>query len=342
VNLKLNVRHLELLELLPVYPKFLTVNQLITKLAVQHEYKDFDEQNIKRNLQRDLKQLEQYGITESGDSPEGFKWSLAKDSLYLTAQLSPADALCFAIIEQFVQPVMPNILSPYLTRLFEKSKLLLSNLHYHNKLKTWLDKVYIENKGQPLIPAKIDNEVRCCVYDALLSENILQLEYKNKSGELSNAIVQPLGLVVRAHIQYLIVQYVGYDDIRMLAMNRITSCINTNKNFNYPTAFSLKKYVLSGTTGLAYNDVPIEFEGLFSGFAAEIIMETPISENQKASLFPLETGDKLLVKASLTMNYDFETWLLGLANHVEVLKPESLRNLMREKLKAAVQLYCED
>ena len=339
MNLKLNVRHLELLELLPVYPKFLTVNQLITKLAVQHEYKDLDEQNIKRSLQRDLKQLEQYGITESGDSPEGFKWSLVKDSMYLTAQLSPADALCFAIIEQFTQQVMPNILSPYLTRIFEKSTRILNSLNYHNKLKTWLDKVYIENKGQPLIPAKIDNQVRCCVYDALLAENILQLAYKKKNGELSNATVQPLGLVVRAHIQYLIVQYCGYDDIRMLAMNRITSCDTTNESFNYPADFNLSEYVLSGTTGLAYSDNPIEFEGVFSGFSAEIIIETPIAENQQTCSYPTVTGDKLLVKASFTMNYDFETWLLGLANHVEVLKPESLRNSMRKKLNAAAKLY---
>ena len=176
MNLKLNIRHLELLELLPVYPKFSTVKQLVEKLSNQHEYKDLDDKNIKRNLQRDLKQLEQYSITESGDSPEGFKWSLVKDSMYLTAQLSPSDALCFAIIEQFIQPIIPNVLSPYLSRTFEKSTQILNKLSYHNKLKTWLDKVYIENKGQPLIPAKIDNEVRCCVYDALLAENILLSE----------------------------------------------------------------------------------------------------------------------------------------------------------------------
>ncbi|GAW94652.1 MULTISPECIES: helix-turn-helix transcriptional regulator [Colwellia] len=339
MNLKLNVRHLELLELLPIYPKFLTVNQLVVKLANQHAYKDHDEQNIKRNLQRDLKQLEQYGITESGDSPEGLKWSLVKGSMYLTAQLSPADALCFAIIEQFIQPMMPNVLSPYLTRIFKKSTQILANLNYHSKLKTWLDKVYIENKGQPLIPAEIDNMVRCCVYDALLAENILEIEYKNKSGELSNASVQPLGLVVRAHIQYLIVQYCGYDDVRMLAMNRIISCENSHKTFDYPDDFNLKEYVLKGTTGLAYSDSPIEFEGIFTGFAAEIIMETPIAKNQQTSTYRTDAEDKLLVKASLTMNYDFETWLLGLANHVEVLKPVSLRNLMREKLRAAVQLY---
>jgi hypothetical protein len=339
VNLKLNVRHLELLELLPVYPKFLTVNQLVVKLASQHEYKDHDEQNIKRNLQRDLKQLEQYGITESGESPEGLKWSLVKDSMYLTAQLSPADALCFAIIEQFTQHILPNILSPYLTRIFEKSTGILNNLNYHNKLKTWLDKVFIENKGQPLVPAKINHEVRCCVYDALLAENILQLEYKKKNGEVSNATVQPLGLVVRAHIQYLIVRYSGYDNIRMLAMNRITSCDNSNDGFNYPADFNLSEYVLSGTTGLAYSDNPIEFEGVFSGFAAEIVIETPISENQQTCTYPTVTGDKILVKASITMNYDFEAWLLGLANHVEVLKPESLRNSMRKKLSAAAKLY---
>ncbi|MBU2872120.1 WYL domain-containing protein [Colwellia sp. E2M01] len=339
MNLKLNIRHLELLELLPVYPKFSTVKQLVEKLSNQHEYKDSDVKNITRNLQRDLKQLEQYSITESGDSPEGLKWSLVKDSMYLTAQLSPSDALCFAIIEQFIQPIMPNVLSPYLTRTFEKSTRILNKLSYHNKLKTWLDKVYIENKGQPLIPAKIDNEVRCCVYDALLTENILLLEYKNKSGELSNATVQPLGLVVRAHIQYLIVQYQGYSDIRMLAMNRIISCNMSTENFDYPTDFSLKHYVLNGTTGVAFADEPIAFEGIFSGFAAELVLETPITENQKNTPYPTVDGDKLLVKASLTMNYDFETWLLGLANYVEVLKPHSLRNAMQERLSAAAKLY---
>lgn len=339
MNLKLNIRHLELLELLPVYPKFSTVKQLVEKLSNQHEYKDLDDKNIKRNLQRDLKQLEQYSITESGDSPEGFKWSLVKDSMYLTAQLSPSDALCFAIIEQFIQPIIPNVLSPYLSRTFEKSTQILNKLSYHNKLKTWLDKVYIENKGQPLIPAKIDNEVRCCVYDALLAENILLLEYKNKSGELSNATVQPLGLVVRAHIQYLIVQYQDYDDIRMLAMNRIISCDMSTESFDYPSNFNLKKYVLNGITGVAYANEPIAFEGVFSGFAAELILETPITENQQTTPYPTVNGDRLLVKASLTLNYDFETWLLGLANNVEVLKPKSLRNSIREKLSAATQLY---
>ena len=339
MNLKLNVRHLELLELLPVYPKFLTVKQLVEKLANQYEHKDHEEQNIKRNLQRDLKQLEQYGITESGDSPEGLKWSLVKDSMYLTAQLSPADALCFAIIEQFTQPIMPNVLSPYLTRIFSKAKEILNNLKYHNKLKTWLDKVYIESKGQPLIPAKIDNEVRCCVYDALLTEKVINIDYRNKSGELSSALIQPLGLVVRAHIQYLIVQYRGYDDIRMLAMNRFTLCKNTHEPFKYPSNFNLKEYVAKGTTGLAYNDNQIEFEGVFSGYAAEVISETPISENQQTSIYATENGDKLLVKASLMMNYDFETWLLGLANHVEVLKPASLRSLIKEKLNSAASLY---
>jgi predicted DNA-binding transcriptional regulator YafY len=125
----------------------------------------------------------------------------------------------------------------------------------------------------------------------------------------------------------------------MLAMNRITSCENTHENFGYPKNFNLKEYVLKGTTGLAYSDSPIEFEGIFSDFAADIIKETPIAENQKTSLCSSVSGDKLLVKASLTMNYDFEAWLLGLAHHVEVLKPVSLRESMREKLNAAVKLY---
>jgi hypothetical protein len=338
MNLKLNVRHLELLELIPIYPKFLTVSQLAEKLTPRYEYKDQELPNIKRNLQRDLKQLEVLGITQCGDSPEGLKWSLVKDSMYLTAQLSPADALCFAIIERFIQPVMPNVLSPYLTRVFEKSSQLLNDLKYHNSLKSWLDKVIIENKGQPLVAAKINNKVRIKVYDALLAENKLEVEYRNKSGEFNTSLIYPLGLVVRSHIQYLIVQYCGYDDVRMLAMNRIVSCRNTSLPFDVPADFNLKEYVSSGNTGLLYGENPINFEGVFSGYAAEIILETPISENQQTSPY-LESKDKVLVKATLNMNYDFEIWLLGLANHVKVLQPISLQNLMREKINLAAKLY---
>jgi hypothetical protein len=125
----------------------------------------------------------------------------------------------------------------------------------------------------------------------------------------------------------------------MLAMNRITSCKRTNVNFDYPIEFNLKEYVQRGKTGLAYSDSPVEFEGVFTGFAAEIVMETAIAENQTLSFYPSENDDKLLVKASITLNYDFETWLLGLANNVEVIKPESLRLLLIERLQAAVKLY---
>lgn len=339
MNLKLNVRHLELLELLPVAPKFLTVNQLVAKLATQHHYKDHSEASLKRNLQRDLKQLESYSITQSGDSPEGLKWSLVKDSMYLTAQLSPADALCFVIIQRFIQPVFPNVLSPYLNRVFEKSAEILNNLNYHNQLTTWLDKIYIEHKGQPLIPASIDEAVRSNVYDALLIEKLITIKYRKKNGEFSSATVAPLGMVIRSHIQYLVVQYQGYSDIRMLAMNRINFCEVSNDIFDYPISFNLKEYVEQGKAGFVYKNTPDDFEAIFSDFAADLIAETPLSENQTTSIYPTESGHKILVKAKLPMNYDIETWLLGLGPYVEVVKPVKLRETIKEKLIAAAALY---
>jgi len=342
MSLKFSVRHFALINLLPTYPKWKSVNQLKPLLE-----DNIGEVVTTRTIQRDLEKLSGYGITCFSDSPDGYKWSVDEDALTVFAQMTPADALCFVIIKKVALPLLPNIISPYLSRLFNKAELTLSQLKSSAKLKTWADKVYLELRGQPLIAAPINNDIKQTIYESLLHEQILQIEYQKQSSEIKQSKVKPLGLVVRSHIQYLVVEYhdlqnnlsddlpTNFPEYRLLALNRFIQCKKSQETFKYPDYFNLNDYVNSGSTGLAYSSGKIIFKAIFKDFAADIVCETPLTNDQQET--KLEEG--VMIKTQLNINYDFESWLMGLGEYVQIIEPEDLAQRIHQRLKNAYLQY---
>jgi len=330
MSLKFSTRHFSLINILPIYPKWKTVKTLSSQLEDSS-----GEVVTSRTIQRDLENLSGYGITRFSDSPDGYKWSLDEDALHTFAQMSPADALCFVLINKFASPILPGIISPYLGLLFNKAENTLNQLKSHSKLKKWVDKVYLEASGQPLLPAEINEDVKSSVYEALLYEKLLDIEYKKKNGEIVNVTAKPLGIVVRSHIQYLIIEYKDLQEYRMLALNRMIKVTSTNHKFTYPDYFNLTEYVNSGSTGFAYDSENIAFEAIFKGFAADLVSETPICLTQTSQV----TDKGLHLTANIKLNYDFESWILGLAEYVEIIQPVDFSQRIKKRLTAAYQQY---
>jgi predicted DNA-binding transcriptional regulator YafY len=330
MSLKFNVRHFFLINLLPTYPKWKSVNQLKPLLEG-----GTGETVTIRTIQRDLENLSGYGITRFTDSPDGYKWSLDEDALHVFSHMSPADALCFVIIKKVASPLLPNIISPYLSRLFNRAEQTLNELKSTANLKTWVNKVHLELRGQPLIAAPINDEIKHTIYEGLLKEQLLVGGYQKKSGEVSQVTIKPLGIVVRSHIQYLVVEYQHLQEYRLLALNRFISCSNSQETFKYPSYFNLADYVSSGSTGYAYSKNKIKFEAIFRSYAGEIICETPLTIDQQV----IQLDDGVHIKAEININYDFESWLMGLGEHVQVISPKSLAKSIHQRLLKAYQQY---
>jgi predicted DNA-binding transcriptional regulator YafY len=182
------------------------------------------------------------------------------------------------------------------------------------------------------MPAEIPQSILDAVYDGLLREKILVLNYATKK----EVEVHPLGLVFRDQITYLVCTFWDYQDIRQLALHRIEACSVTGDDAHIPKDFSLRKYEETGAFGYLNSNKRIKLKLKMTQDAAHHLKETPISEDQ--NIVDAE-GDWVTVTASVLDRPDLRWWSLGVGDKVEGISPIAVRKQIHETLQGALKNY---
>ena len=111
----------------------------------------------------------------------------------------------------------------------------------------------------------------------------------------------------------------------------------TDDNAQIPIDFDLDQYIAQGHMGyMSPCSESILLQAIFKGHAAQTIVETPLSEDQKAEPWG---DDEVIVKATIIQTKELEAWLLGLGPCVEVLKPQALRDHIRDQIQQMMIRY---
>lgn len=141
--------------------------------------------------------------------------------------------------------------------------------------------------------------------------------------------------MVRDQVIYLVCTLFDYEDIRQLALHRMSNAEIVDKPAAAAEGFDLREYVKQG-----HFDYPvggeIELEMAVAPDVARHMIETPISENQGHT--DLEDG-RILIKATVLDTAQLRWWLMSFGASVEVRKPSVLREELAKKLQAAAELY---
>ena len=181
----------------------------------------------------------------------------------------------------------------------------------------------------------IDSDVQNNVYDGLLRNRKLSVNYTPRSGVQKNYDIHPLGLILKAGISYLVCSIREYSDIRLLALHRISQAIILDIPSNTPDGFDLDDYIESGEMGFKRKG-EIMFKALFSKAAALHLGERPLSDTQTIS----EQDDgRMLITANIQDTSELRWWLHGFGSQVEVLQPEYIRHEMIKTIQASMKRY---
>jgi predicted DNA-binding transcriptional regulator YafY len=93
-----------------------------------------------------------------------------------------------------------------------------------NGLSVWRKKVAVLAPGQPRLPPMIDSEVQSIVAQALLLNRRLALTYRPRTAnEDKRYDANPLGMVVRDQVIYLVCTLRDYPEIKQLLLGRMRS-----------------------------------------------------------------------------------------------------------------------
>lgn len=324
-------RHWQTLSRIPRSPLTITASEI-------RDYLEDEGFNVtKRTVERDLHSLSVMFPLDLNETSRPYGWSWSRDGASFDLPgMSVSESLTVMMAKGHLCQVMPastlNQMAPY----FRQAEQKLDALSGHSTLATWFDKVRIVPPTQPLLAPQIDEAVLSTLQEALLQDRQCAITYQRKvGGSVDEYPINPLGLVQRGVVLYLVCTIKNYSDLRILAVHRVQSATMLEAPVIRPEGFSLDAYLSSGAFGWMSN-VTVLLEVLFTPDAGAHLYETPLSADQTITI---QEDGRLKVRATLQQNHQLIWWLLGFGADAEVIAPIELREQIANKHRSAANRY---
>ncbi|SKB32877.1 Predicted DNA-binding transcriptional regulator YafY, contains an HTH and WYL domains [Luteibacter sp. 22Crub2.1] len=287
----------------------------------------------RRTVERDLQNLSARFPLVADDSSKPFGWSWMRDAnIEFTPRLSIPQGIALLLAQVHLRPLLPDSLMRELMPIFYLARQEMA----HGAWNDWHRRTAVVPTAMALLPPVIDRHVLNDVHEALAMRRQLVAEYRSKGARESREVtIHPLGLVVRGSVQYLVCTLFDYDNIRQLALHRLSRTRRSHEQASVPEGFDFQAYAKSAakyeSQGL------IKLVARFSAGAAEHLRETPLSSDQQ--VVAAEGGEHVDVSATVELDQTLRWWLKAFGSNVAVIEPQALRDEMRRDAMASVEHY---
>lgn len=306
-------RQWQMLRLIPREPRCISAAEIQARLSAA------DFKVTARTIQRDLQGLSGPFPLVMDDRNKPYGWSWKKDGrTFDLPGMDPQTALTFMLVEMFLGDVIPPAVRQSLNPHFRTASEILRE----RPMRHWAERVRVIRSRQTLKAPDIRGEIMQTVYEALLQQRCFKAHYLKLGSEAADYDVNPLGLVFKDEVGYLVCTLFDYQDIRQLALHRIERADLADKPIKAPKDFDLDDYIRSGKFDYPVGD-PIRLVAKFKTSIADYLRETPLSDDQTITALDNEHS---LVTASVQNTSQLRWWLLSFGDNVEILKPVALRH----------------
>jgi predicted DNA-binding transcriptional regulator YafY len=323
------LRFLTMLRMLPRAPR------KIDTATMERKLRDEGYTVTRRTIQRDLHQLARtFPLLCDEHRPAGWSWA-PEAALFDLPGMDPNTALTFTLVERFLAPLLPRStfgrIQPYLTQ----AQKILDSLPT-NALGRWPSKVRVIHRGPSLRLPEIHEAILDAVTRGLLESRRLDVAYSSREqGETMRCEINPLGLVLKGGIAYLVCTFWDYTDIRQVVLHRVQRAEMIEVPATVPEGFDLDRYIQEGEFSYPVGK-PMCLEAVFSRDADLHLHDTPLSSDQVIAVLDHE---RVLLRATVENTAELRWWLLGFGELVEVLAPATLRDEFRDRAVAMAAMY---
>ncbi len=204
----------------------------------------------------------------------------------------------------------------------------------HTRQRLYLDAVgwYHSNEPTPFLQT---------LREATWSDHRLRIVYRKSNGEVSERIVEPLGLVAKAGVWYMVALSKG--DMRVFRVSRVRDAEIVDEVFQRPEQFDLEQY---------WSTWSQDFETLLPPYpvtlriAPTFVPTVPLLLGEEVHTF-LERAGPPDSEGWLTLTIPFSSFesacrnILGFGTQVEVLEPQELRQLIIQVATGIIAFYRE-
>jgi predicted DNA-binding transcriptional regulator YafY len=322
-------RQWELLKLLPNRTPGLTALELQSRLqSAGHDAS-------KRTVERDLVELSQIFPLQCNDKGTPYGWYWIPGSSADIPGISLFEALTLRLVEGSIRPLLPTYMTKSLTPLFNQARQKIEALNNSNATSRWPAKVANVHPELSLIAPQVDEGHAESIQQALLNDTQLECAYyaahKDQTHELT---LNPLALIQRGLVTYLLATAEPYDDVRQFALHRFVHVKRMASASQKPNDFELQAYLSSGAMQFG-STAQIKLEAWVNDGLFRLLSETPIA----ADMTLIKEGDGAILTANVNDSWELKWWILSHAGSIQIRKPKQLRDEITQRLKSALELH---
>ena len=324
-------RYLAILQCIPAHPARKTTARILAELRERDP-----EFNVNaRTMQRSLEQLSaRFPITcETVGRTNHWYW-IDRHAMTQLPAMTEHTAFALRLANEYLRPLMPPATLRLLDGYFQHANRLLKG----SALGRWANRARIVSRGPALMPPPVREDVQRVAYDALLNNRLLEINYRSRSqGRSQKVTLNPLGLVFRETVAYLVATAWDYPDVRHYALHRISKARQLNQPASTLPGFRLAGHIqdeLRFSYPLASEKM--ELRVAVTQEVATHLAERRLSVDQRITT---EAGGRVLVEATIADTAELRWWLLGFGSSVEVLAPASLREDFATQARTMQAIY---
>ena len=359
------LRSIAVLSAIPAHPRSKSTRQIREQLAAMNPDFEVDV----RSVQRDLEKLSAlFPITSDVRGRANYWYWIDQHALTQIPSMTGPTAFVLRLAAEYLKPIVPPSTLRQLDAYFKHADRVLEG----TALGRWTDKAAIIRQGPLLKPPPIRDDVQEAVYTALLENRRIEVGYGSKNRARPSAakrlassasgpsphrprtlsdlplpwqirqpprrfVLNPLGVVVRAGVVYLVATTWEYDDIRHYVLHRMSAPELLDEPVKVPRGFRLAAHIREDRRfSYPLSAGKLELKALFDADAAVHLTESRLATDHRTT--EQEDG-RVLVEATVPDTADLRWWLLGFGGAVEVLGPETLRTEFREQVRRMEAIY---
>ena len=325
------LRNLAMLGCIPAYPSAKSTRRILEELRGI----DPDYGVSKRTVQRGLEQLSgRFPIScETRGRTNHWFWT-DPHALTQIPSMSPPTAFALRLAADYLRSIMPPSALGLLEAYFNHADSVLEG----TALGRWADKAAIIARGPVLTPPAVPAGVQDAVYAGLMENRKVEVAYRAKAQRKAKRIVlNPLGIVVRAGIVYLVATSWDYPDLRHYVLHRMSKPELLDQPARATPGFRLADYIREEHRfSYPVSGGSLALRAVFEKDAAVHLMESRLADDHRTT----ERDDgRVVVEATVPDTAEIRWWLLGFGSAVEVLEPASLREEFRDEAGRLRQIY---
>jgi predicted DNA-binding transcriptional regulator YafY len=177
--------------------------------------------------------------------------------------------------------------------------------------------------------------------EAVWRDRKVQIIYRKKNGEVSERLVDPLALVTKAGIWYMIA--VSHDELRVFRVSRVLEAMLTDEPCQRPADFDLEKFWATWSAELQVKapgySVTVRVSPTFVPILPQILGETVHTLIENAD--PLDKEGWITISLTFGSFEGARSYILGFGTMAEVLEPQELRQSVIAFASGIVKFYEE-